>query len=118
MNGRDPLPASAGTLCLYLSELATTHKYSTIRRRVSSINMAHKLKHHLTPSKEVEVQALMEGIKREIGTRQKLKKALMLQESSLRYLTKIRSHLPTNGNGFFVNFVKVQNGFLHYNHHF
>ncbi|MEH7120622.1 site-specific integrase [Neobacillus vireti] len=46
LNGRDPLPASAGTLCLYLSELAATLKYSTIRRRVSSINMAHKFKHH------------------------------------------------------------------------
>ncbi|MEH7483489.1 tyrosine-type recombinase/integrase [Neobacillus drentensis] len=79
LNGRDPLPASAGTICLYLSELATTHKYSTIRRRVSSINMAHKFKHHLPPSKEVEVQALLEGIKREIGTRQEPKKALMLQ---------------------------------------
>ncbi|MCM2535132.1 site-specific integrase [Neobacillus pocheonensis] len=79
LNGRDPLPASAGTLCLYLSELAATHKYSTIRRRVSSINMAHKFKHHLPPSKEVEIHALMEGIKREIGTRQEPKKALMLQ---------------------------------------
>lgn len=78
VNGRDPLPASAGTLCLYLSELATTHKYSTLRRRVSSINMAHKFKHHLPPSREVEVQALLEGIKREIGSRQEPKKALML----------------------------------------
>lgn len=79
LNGRDPLPASAGTICLYLSELATTHKYSTIRRRVSSINMAHKFKYHLPPAKQVEVQALLEGIKREIGTRQEPKKALMLQ---------------------------------------
>ncbi|WP_268884136.1 hypothetical protein [Bacillus salipaludis] len=79
LNGQDPLPASASTICLYLSELATTHKYSTIKRRVSSINIAHKFKHHLPPSKEVEVQALLEGIKREIGIRQEPKKALLLQ---------------------------------------
>lgn len=57
LNERDPLPASAGTLCLFFMELAATHKYSTIRRRVSSINMVHKFKHHLPPCKEVEVQA-------------------------------------------------------------
>ncbi|TCN21221.1 site-specific integrase [Mesobacillus foraminis] len=79
VNNRNPLPASAGTLCLYLSDLAETHKYSTLRRRVSSINMAHKFKKHLPPSQHIEVQALMEGIKRENGTQHEPKRALMLQ---------------------------------------
>ncbi len=79
VNNRNPLPASAGTLCLYLSDLAETHKYSTLRRRVSSINMAHKFKKHLPPSQHLEVQALLEGIKRENGTQHEPKMALMLQ---------------------------------------
>lgn len=78
-NHRSSLPADAGTICLYLSELATTHKYSTLRRRLSSINQAHRFKKYLPPSRQIEVQALMEGIKREIGSRQEPKKALMLQ---------------------------------------
>lgn len=76
---RTHLPANAGTICLYLSELAETHKYSTLRRRLSSINEAHRFKKYLPPSKQIEVQALMEGIKREIGSQQEPKKALMLQ---------------------------------------
>jgi site-specific recombinase XerD len=77
--GRSPLPASVGTMCLYLSELAETYKYSTLRRRLSSINQAHRFKKYLPPSRHIEVQALMEGIKREIGSQQEPKKALMLQ---------------------------------------
>lgn len=79
VNKRNPLPASAGTLCLYLSELAATHKYSTLKRRVSSINTAHKFKKLLPPSQHIEVQALLEGIKRENGTRHEPKRALLLQ---------------------------------------
>ncbi|WP_121614457.1 site-specific integrase [Mesobacillus foraminis] len=79
VNNRNPLPASAGTLCLYLSDLAETHKYSTLRRRISSINMVHKFKRHLPPSQHIEVQALLEGIKRENGTQHEPKRALMLQ---------------------------------------
>lgn len=78
-NGRSPLPADVGTICLYLSDLANTHKYSTLRRRLSSINMAHKYNKYLPPSRQIEVQSLMEGIKREIGSQEAPKKALMLQ---------------------------------------
>ncbi|GKU84150.1 site-specific integrase [Niallia sp. NCCP-28] len=73
-----PLPASVETICFYLTELAETHKFSTIRRRLSSISEAHKLKQHISPTKSMEVVALVEGIKREKGSRQKPKKALML----------------------------------------
>lgn len=79
INHRSPLPANAGTVCLYLSELSETHKYSTLRRRISSINQAHRFKKLTPPGREIEVQSLMEGIKREKGSRQDPKKALMLQ---------------------------------------
>ncbi|MEC1524454.1 site-specific integrase [Neobacillus niacini] len=79
VNLRSPLPADVGTICSYLIELATTHKYSTLRRRLSSINQAHRFKKYLPPSRHMEVQLLMEGIKREIGSKQEPKKALMLQ---------------------------------------
>src|SRR4051794_3613715 len=73
-NQRSPLPANTGTVCLYLTELAETHKYSTLRRRISSINQAHRFKKLLPPGRQLEVQSLMEGIKREKGSRQDPKK--------------------------------------------
>jgi site-specific recombinase XerD len=79
LHQRSPLPANAGTICLYLSELAENRKYSTLKRRLASINQAHRFKHLPPPSKFFEVQSLMEGIKREIGSQQKPKTALMLQ---------------------------------------
>jgi site-specific recombinase XerD len=77
-NNRNPLPADPGTICLYLSDLAETHKFSTLRRRLSSINQAHRFNKYLPPGRQIEVQSLMEGIKRENGSRQESKKALML----------------------------------------
>lgn len=74
-----PLPAKTETICIYISELADTHKFSTLRRRLSSISEAHRFKKFLSPTKRIEVVALMEGIKREKGSRQSPKKALMLQ---------------------------------------
>src|SRR5438132_10846931 len=38
---RDPLPATEETLVLYFSDLASSHKTSTLARRVSSISQAH-----------------------------------------------------------------------------
>ncbi|MGG3691220.1 site-specific integrase [Heyndrickxia ginsengihumi] len=76
---RNPLPASVGTICLYISELAETHKFTTLRRRLSAIGEAHRYKKYPSPTKQLEVRSLMEGIKRKKGARQKPKKALMLQ---------------------------------------
>lgn len=74
-----PLPAKTETICIYLSELAETHKFSTLRRRLSSISEAHRFKKFGSPTKQIEVVSLMEGIKREKGSRQSPKKALMVQ---------------------------------------
>ncbi|MEI2404890.1 site-specific integrase [Niallia taxi] len=74
-----PLPAEVETICFYLTELAETHRFSTLRRRIASISEAHKMSMHVSPTKSLEVIALMDGIRREKGSRQKPKKALMLQ---------------------------------------
>jgi site-specific recombinase XerD len=78
-NHRSPIPADVGMICLYISELAETRKYSTLRRRLSAISEAHRFKKYPSPTKQLEVQTLTEGIKREKGARQEPKKALMLQ---------------------------------------
>ncbi|WP_108671390.1 site-specific integrase [Peribacillus acanthi] len=78
LHKRSPLPADVGTICLYLSDLAETHKFSTLRRRLSSISQAHRFHRQGNPTRQIEVQTLLEGIKREKGSRQESKRALML----------------------------------------
>src|SRR5437660_12103306 len=45
------LPASFDTVALYLSDLAATHKTSTIIRRCSAISQAHQIGEFETPTK-------------------------------------------------------------------
>ena len=42
-HGQLALPATPATLALYISDLAASHKPSTITRRLSSISQAHQL---------------------------------------------------------------------------
>jgi site-specific recombinase XerD len=48
--GRDFLPANAETVVLYLSDLASAHKVSTITRRAVAINQAHRGAGHESPT--------------------------------------------------------------------
>ncbi|MCR8641524.1 tyrosine-type recombinase/integrase [Paenibacillus sp. N1-5-1-14] len=73
------LPAVSDTVVLYLSELSKTHKYSTIKRKVASINKAHISANQLTPINHV-VKELLNGIARTIGHKQTPKTALILDD--------------------------------------
>ena len=50
----DPLPASPETIALYLSDLARTHKVSTLYRRLSGISQAHQAAGYVTPTKDAQ----------------------------------------------------------------
>src|SRR4051812_11153606 len=41
--GREALPASAETIALYMTELARTHRVSTLTRRLTALSEAHEL---------------------------------------------------------------------------
>lgn len=93
-NGFSPLPAMPETICLYLSQLASTKKLSTIRRRVASISQAHKSLGHESPTEHTLVRKLLRGIIREKTVQQTRKSALLLED-----LRKILSVLPENKKG-------------------
>jgi len=78
-NGFKSLPSEAKIISLYLTQLSTKEvKISTIKRRLVSIGVIHRLKgHYLDPKHPLIVENLM-GIKRRKGSIQNGKKPLLI----------------------------------------
>jgi site-specific recombinase XerD len=85
------LPASAETVAFYLSDLATTHKASTLTRRVSAISQAHQIAGYETPTKSSKLRMVMAGIRRTKGTAADAKTPVMIDE-----LKRMIARLPEN----------------------
>ncbi|MEN9933432.1 MAG: hypothetical protein RLZZ387_11 [Chloroflexota bacterium] len=64
---RQPLPATPATIILYVCDLAEHVKVATIDRRLTSIGQAHKMAKLPLPTKDVDVELTMRGIRREKG---------------------------------------------------
>ena len=72
------LPTEPKTVSLYLTQLSKNSKISTLRRRLVSISMVHKLKgHYLDIKHPIIIENLM-GIRRIKGSIQKGKKPLLI----------------------------------------
>ena len=80
-NGFNNLPSEPKVVSLYLTHLSSREaKISTIKRRLVSIGVIHKMKgHYLDTKHPVIIQNLM-GIKRRKGTIQKGKKPLLIND--------------------------------------
>jgi len=72
------LPTNPKTVTLYLTHLSKSHKYSTLKRRLASINVIHSLKGHHLDTKDPLITNNIEGIKRKIGIYQNGKKPLLI----------------------------------------
>lgn len=79
-NGQSELPASASTLAAYVSHLADTHKWASINRKLAAISKLHELNNLDLPTKDKAFRAVMEGIKRTKGVRQKQAPAFKLKD--------------------------------------
>ena len=66
--GFNSLPASPDTVVAYLVALADTRKVSTLERRIASISQAHQVADFNSPTSDMAVRVLMQGIRREKGT--------------------------------------------------
>src|SRR4051812_8888262 len=62
--GREALAASAETVALYLTELARTHRVSSLTRRLASLSEAHQLAGLESPAGLPAIRTLMSGIRR------------------------------------------------------
>ena len=72
------LPTNPKVVSLYLTHLSKSNKYSTLKRRIASINVIHSLKGHHIDTKNPIIRDNLEGIKRKIGTYQNGKKPLLI----------------------------------------
>ena len=80
-NGFKSLPTNPKTLSLYLSYLSTNDiKISTIKRRLVSVGVVHKLKGHYLDTKHPSIVENLMGIKRRKGIKQKGKKPLLIND--------------------------------------
>ena len=78
-NGFKSLPSEPKVVSLYLTHLSTKEaKMSTLKRRLVSIGVIHKLKGYYLDTKHPSIIENIMGIKRRKGTNQKGKKPLLI----------------------------------------
>ena len=82
-HGLNSLPTEPKIVSLYLTHLSKNSKISTLRRRLVSISMVHKLKGHYLDTKHPIIMENLHGIKRTIGSRQRSKKPILINELKL-----------------------------------
>ena len=77
-NGLSSIPTEPKILALYLTHLSATSKFSTLKRRIASISVIHKMKGHYLDTKHPIIMENLHGIKRAKGTNQKAKKPILI----------------------------------------
>ena len=100
-NGLVALPTEPKILSIYLTHLSSFCKFSTLKRRLASIKVIHKIKGHYLDTKHPIITENLLGIKRVYGVKQKSKKPLLINDlkliikaidqSELKYLKKLRN---------------------------
>jgi len=82
-NGLNFLPTEPKILSLYLTHLSANSKFSTLKRRIASISVIHKLKGHYLDTKHPIIMENLLGIKRTKGSNQKAKKPILINDLRL-----------------------------------
>ncbi len=77
-HGLNSLPSEPKIVSIYLTHLSKNSKISTLRRRLVSISMVHKLKGHYLDTKHPIITENLLGIKRVKGSFQKGKKPILI----------------------------------------
>ena len=79
-HGMQSMPTQPKIVSLYLTSLSKQSKYSTLKRRLASINVMHRYKGHYLDTKHPIIVENLMGIKRQIGVHQKAKKPLLFND--------------------------------------
>ena len=77
-HGFNSMPSEPKVVSLYLTQLSANSKISTLRRRLVSIGVIHKLKGHYLDTKHPVIIENLMGIKRKKGSIQTGKKPLLI----------------------------------------
>ena len=98
-NGFNFMPTEPKVIALYITSLSKSSKFSTLKRRIASIRVIHKMKGHYIDTKHPLIIENLLGIKRTIGSYQKSKKPLLINDLKLL----INPLLVIEKEGFWLN---------------
>ena len=79
-HGFKSMPTDPKVVSLYLTHLSQTSKFSTLKRRLASISVIHRLSGHYIDTKHPMITENLMGIKRVKGSYQKAKKPILLND--------------------------------------
>ena len=79
-NGFKSLPTEPKIVSLYLTYLSSNSKMSTLKRRIASITVIHRLKGLYIDTKHPIIIENLMGIRRKMGSYQKSKKPILINE--------------------------------------
>ena len=79
-NGLKSFPTEPKTISLYLTYLSSSSKMSTLKRRIASISVVHRLKGYYIDTKHPIIIENLMGIRRKMGSYQKSKKPILVNE--------------------------------------
>ena len=82
-NAFKSMPTEPKIITLYLTHLSKSSKFSTLKRRLASISVIHKLNGHYLDTKHPIITENLLGIKRVKGTHQKAKKPILINDLKL-----------------------------------
>ena len=82
-HGFKSMPTEPKIVSLYLTYLSQKSKFSTLKRRLASISVIHKLSGHYIDTKHPMITENLMGIKRIKGSYQKAKKPILINELKL-----------------------------------
>ena len=82
-NGFSSMPTEPKIIALYITNLSKKSKFSTLKRRIASISVIHKLKGQYLDTKHPIIMENLHGIKRTLGSRQKAKKPILINDLKL-----------------------------------
>ena len=82
-NGLSSIPTQPKIIAIYITHLSKSCKFSTLKRRIASISVIHKLKGHYLDTKHPIIMENLHGIKRTLGSRQKGKKPILINDLKL-----------------------------------
>ena len=70
-NGFNSIPTEPKIIALYLTHLSSFSKFSTLKRRLASIKVVHKLKGHYLDTKHPIISENLMGIKRKMRSEER-----------------------------------------------
>jgi len=82
-NGFKPMPSEPKIISLYLTYLSKSSKFSTLKRRLASISVIHKISGHYIDVKHPMITENLMGIKRIKGSYQRAKKPILINDLKL-----------------------------------